>query len=250
MVSTSNTTDASAEVMSDSRAGGAVSRDGRDTAVTHPLDPTGESGDLFLADLRARRRPRLFVISGPSGVGKDTVIERLRDVYPEAHFAVTATTRPRRPGEIDGVHYIFLDPDSFAARLEEGEFLESARVYGHLYGVPKAPVRHALARGQDVIVKVDVQGAASIRQIAPNATFIFLAPESMSQLLQQLQARKTDDPEILMGRFLAAERELRRAHEFDYLVFNEPDKIDTTIKQICAIIEAEQSRIHQPEIVL
>jgi len=218
--------------------------------VIHPLDPSSESGDLFLADLRARRRPRLFVISGPSGVGKDAVVSRLRDLYPEVHFAVTATTRPRRPGEIDGIHYIFLDPDTFAARVEAGDFLEFARVYGYLYGVPKGPVRHALARGQDVIVKVDVQGAASIRQLAPKATFIFIAPESMAQLLKQLQARKTDDPEALMRRFLAAERELRHAYEFDYVVFNEFERIESAISQVCAIIDAEHSRIEQPEIVL
>jgi guanylate kinase len=224
--------------------------DGWDHTVIHPLDPSSESGDLFLADLRARRRPRIFVISGPSGVGKDAVVSRLRDVYPDVHFAVTATTRPRRPGEIDGVDYIFLDPDTFAARVEAGDFLEFARVYGHLYGVPKSPVRHALARGQDVIVKVDVQGAASIRQIAPKATFIFIAPESMAQLLKQLQTRKTDDPEELMRRFLAAERELRRAYEFDYLVFNEFERIEKAVNLVCAIIDAERSRMEQPEIVL
>src|SRR5687768_17126835 len=107
--------------------------------------PAEEHGDSFIADLRARRRPRLFVISGPSGVGKDAVIERLREQFPEIHFAVTATTRPRRPGEIDGVHYYFLDHESFLEREREGEFLESATVYDFRYGVPKTPVRHALA---------------------------------------------------------------------------------------------------------
>lgn len=224
-----------------------------DHTVTDPLDPSSQSGDQFLADLRARRRPRLFVISGPSGVGKDSVIKRLRRIYPDAHFAVTATTRPPRPGEKDGVDYIFLDPDTFAEHLAKDEFLEFARVYGYLYGVPKGPVRDALARGQDVFVKVDVQGAAHIRTIAPHATLIFLAPESMSQLLQQLRARKTDDPEVLMSRYLAAERELRQADKFDYVVFNPFDPIKKraskrTINQICSIIEAEHCRIEQPEI--
>ncbi len=228
----------------------AVGNDESDHTVTHLVDPNNLSGDRILADLRARRRPRLFVISGPSGVGKDEVIKHLRTIYPDVHLAVTATTRPRRPGEIDGVHYIFLDPDTFAARLAEGEFLESARVYGHMYGVPKGPIRDALARGQDVIVKVDVQGAASIRKIAPKATFIFLAPESMSQLLRQLQARKCDDPEVLMSRFLAAERELHHAYEFEYVVFNEFERIEKAVNQICAIIEAEHSRIEQPKIVI
>jgi guanylate kinase len=218
--------------------------------VTHPLDPVGESGDVFIADLRARRRPRLIVISGPSGVGKDTVIEHLRDAYPEAHFAVTATTRQRRPGEIDGIHYFFLDPTTFEERLAHGEFMESAVVYNHRYGVPKGPVRQALQRGQDVIIKVDVQGAATIREIVPKGIFIFLAPESMDELLQRLQSRKSDDPDILMARFMAADRELRRAREFDYVVFNERERLDRTIAQLKAIIDAEHSRVFQPEIVL
>jgi guanylate kinase len=218
--------------------------------VTHPLDPVGESGDLFIADMRARRRPRLIVISGPSGVGKDTVIERLRDAYPESHFAVTATTRPRRPGEIDGIHYFFLDSATFAERLAHGEFMESALVYNHRYGVPKGPARQALQRGQDVVIKVDVQGAATIRKLVPHGTFIFLAPESMDELLQRLQSRKSDDPDVLMARFMAADRELRRAREFDYVIFNERERLDRTIAQIAAIIDAQHHRIEQPEIIL
>jgi guanylate kinase len=222
----------------------------RGSSVTHRLDPVEESGDLFIADMRARRRPRLIVISGPSGVGKDTVIERLRDAYPEAHFAVTATTRPRRPGEIDGIHYFFLDTATFADRFAQGEFLESALVYSHRYGVPKWPVRQALQRGQDVVIKVDVQGAATIRKLVPQATFIFLAPESMDELLQRLQTRKSDDPDVLMARFMAADRELRRAREFDYIVFNERERLDRTIAHISAIIDALHHRIEQPEIIL
>jgi guanylate kinase len=218
--------------------------------VTHPLDPVGESGDLFIADLRARRRPRFVVISGPSGVGKDTVIEHLRDAYPEAHFAVTATTRPRRPGEIDGIHYFFLDPATFDERLAQGEFMETAIVYSHRYGVPKGPIRQALARGQDVIVKVDVQGATTIRELVPHGTFIFLAPESMDELLQRLQSRKSDDPDVLMARFMAADRELRHAREFEFVVFNERERLDRTIAELRSIIDAEHHRVEQPEITL
>lgn len=210
--------------------------------------PTEESGDAFIADLRARRKPRLFVISGPSGVGKDSVIEHLRDVYPDIHFAVTATTRARRPGEIDGIHYYFLDEETFKARHAEGEFIETAVVYNHHYGVPRTPVRHALKRGQDVIVKVDVQGAASIHKLAPNATYIFLAPESMTELLRRLRSRKTDDPEALMARFSAASRELLKAQEFDYVVFNEDDRLSNAIEQIGAIVAAERLRADQSEV--
>lgn len=209
--------------------------------------PTQENGDAFIADLRARRKPRLFVISGPSGVGKDSVIEHLRDRYPEIHFAVTATTRVRRPGEIDGIHYYFMDEETFLARKAEDEFIETAVVYNHHYGVPRTPVRHALQRGQDVIVKVDVQGAASIRTLAPNATYIFLAPESMTELLRRLRSRKTDDPEALMARFSAASRELLKAREFDYVVFNEVERLSSAIEQIGAILAAERLRTNQSD---
>jgi guanylate kinase len=210
--------------------------------------PTEESGDAFIADLRARRKPRLFVISGPSGVGKDSVIERLRDVYPDIHFAVTATTRARRPGEIDGVHYYFLDDETFREREADGEFLETATVYQHRYGVPRTPVRHALARDQDVIVKVDVQGASSIRALAPKATFIFMAPESMTELFRRLRSRKTDDPVALMDRFSEASRELLKAKDFNYVVFNEVERLSNAIDQIGAIIAAERLRTDQHEV--
>jgi guanylate kinase len=215
-----------------------------------PGMPAEESGDAFIADLRARRKPRLFVVSGPSGVGKDSVIEHLRDAFPEIHFSVTATTRARRPGEIDGVHYYFLDDQAFQEREAEGEFIETATVYHHRYGVPRTPVRHALARGQDVIVKVDVQGAASIKAISPNATFIFIAPESLTELLRRLRSRKTDDPDALMARFNAASRELLKAREFDYVVFNEVERLATAIEQIGAIIAAERLAAEQSEITI
>jgi guanylate kinase len=213
-------------------------------------DPTGMSADDVIADLRAGRKPRLFVISGPSGVGKDTVIERLRAVFPDVHFAVTATTRTRRPGEIDGIHYYFVPKEVFDKRIANDEFLEHAVVYDHHYGVLKEPIRHALNRGQDVIVKVDVQGAASIRKLAPNGIFIFLAPESMSELLRRLKARKTDDPDVLMERFQAASRELSSATEFDYVVFNEVEQVESAMDALCSIILAERCKIHQPELNL
>lgn len=212
--------------------------------------PTEESGDAFISDLRARRKPRLFVISGPSGVGKDSVIERLRDLYPDIHFGVTATTRARRPGEIDGIHYYFIDDETFRERESEGEFIETAEVYQHHYGVPRTPVRHALARGQDVIVKVDVQGSASIHAIAPEATYIFLAPESMTELLRRLRSRKTEDPDALMKRFSEASRELVRAREFNYIVFNEVERLSSAIEHISSIIDAERLRSYQPEITI
>lgn len=213
-------------------------------------DHLGEDADDLIGDLRALRRPRVFIISGPSGVGKDAIIEQLRGRLPEAFFAVTATTRPRRPGEIDGVHYFFLEEQDFRDRLAEGEFLESATVYGNLYGVLKSPVRAALARGQDVFVKVDVQGASEIRRLLPEAISIFLAPESAGTLLQRLKHRKTDDPAELMTRFATATRELAVASEFDYVIFNRQDQLAEALDEITAVVRAELLRTDQPEIHL
>jgi guanylate kinase len=213
-------------------------------------DYLGEDADDLIGDLRALRRPRVFIISGPSGVGKDAVIEQLRERFPEAFFAVTATTRERRPGEIDGVHYFFLGEDDFRQRLAEGEFLESATVYGNLYGVLKGPVRAALARGQDVFLKVDVQGAAEIERIIPMAVSIFLSPESAGTLLQRLKHRKTDDPAELMTRFATATRELVAANSFDYVVFNNQDRLEDALDEIAAVVRAESCRANQAEIHL
>ena len=227
-----------------------VERQARAGAGVAVGEQLGEHADGLLSNLRNVRLPHVFVISGPSGVGKDTVIELMRPLYPEAYFAVTATTRPRRPGEIDGVHYYFMDDDTFIARQADGEFLESAVVYGHHYGVPRSPIRTAIARGEDVFVKVDVQGAASIRSLVPHAVMIFLLPESMGALLQRLRSRKTDDPEALMNRFSTASRELASAADFDYVVFNESDRVERTLDTIRSIVKAEQSRVHQHEIHL
>jgi guanylate kinase len=213
-------------------------------------DHLGEDADDVIGDLRALRKPRVFIISGPSGVGKDAVIEQLRERFPDAFFAVTATTRERRPGEIDGVHYFFLTEEDFRERLADGEFLESATVYGHLYGVLKSPVRAALARGQDVFVKVDVQGAAEIERIMSGAISIFLSPESAGTLLQRLKHRKTDDAAELMNRFATASRELNAATDFDYVIFNKQDRLDEALDEISAVVRAETCRTHQAEIHL
>ena len=136
--------------------------------------------------------PLLVVISGPSGVGKDAVIAAMRGSQPGLMFAVTATTRPMRPGEVDGRDYVFLSTKRFEAMLADDGFLEHAEVYGYRYGVPRQGVRAALAGGRDVIVKIDVQGAATIREIAPDALLIFLAAPSAEELERRLRARKTD----------------------------------------------------------
>jgi guanylate kinase len=206
--------------------------------------------DELIDELRSLAKPRLIVISGPSGVGKDTVIEHMRLIHPEFVFAVTATTRQRRPGEIDGVHYFFMKREDFIDQREQGEFLESADVYGHLYGVPKDRVRNALRAGKTVVVKVDVQGAASIREMVPEGIFIFLLPPSMAELMRRLRGRKTDDPEALMSRITTASRELRAVRDFDYAVFNENERLDATLARIDAILEAENCRVIQRQVML
>lgn len=206
--------------------------------------------DEIIAELRARRPPLLLVLSGPSGVGKDTVLEAMRRAHPEIFFTVTATTRPQRPGEIDHVHYIFLTPEEFARNLAQGEFLEHAEVYGYHYGVPKSQVRRALSRGQDVLIKVDVQGAATIKELAPQGIFIFLAPPSMEELARRLRSRKTEDIDELLRRVRTAEREMEAVDRFDYVVINENDQVELTVATIEAIMTAERQRVHPRSVVL
>lgn len=207
-------------------------------------------GDTILNDLRGLARPRLVVISGPSGVGKDTVIDRMRLLYPNFFFAVTATSRPRRPGEIDGVHYHFIGREQFGQMIIASEFIESAEVYGNFYGVPRTPIREALAQGRDAVVKVDTQGAQTFRRLAPGGIFIFIAPPSIDELARRLRSRKTDSGTALARRLRTAQREIATVEHFDYVVFNESDREDETVAQIMAILTAERSRLHQPGVVL
>jgi guanylate kinase len=213
-------------------------------------DILNDRADELIDQMRRVRRPRVFVISGPSGVGKDAVIEHMRQIHPDFHYVVTATTRPRRPGEIDGVHYYFMSEEEFTSQLEQNEFLEAAQVYGNWYGVPKGRIRAALQAGKSAVVKVDVQGAATIRDMIPESVLIFLVPPSMSELLHRLKTRKTDDPDVLMKRLSTATRELAAARSFEYVIFNESDRLEETVRQISAVIEAESSRVEQQEITL
>jgi guanylate kinase len=221
-----------------------------DLAEDPGADILNERADELIDQMRRVRRPRVFVISGPSGVGKDAVIERMRELHPDFHYVVTATTRPRRPGEIDGIHYYFMSVTEFTTQLEQEEFLEAALVYGNWYGVPKGRIRSALQAGKSVVLKVDVQGSATIREMIPESVLIFLLPPSMEELLLRLKSRKTDDPDVLMQRLSTATRELAAAKSFDYVIFNESDRLNDTVRQISAVITAESSRIEQQEITI
>lgn len=188
-------------------------------------------------------RPLVVVISGPSGAGKDATIQRMRAQNTLCHFVVTVTTRERRPDEVDGVDYHFVSEAAFKQMIAEGELLEHALVYGQYKGIPKAGVRAALASGQDVIMRVDVQGAASIRKLLPQAVTVFLTAESDEELLRRLRRRRTESEAQLQQRIETARAELRRVGEFRYRVINRECALDATVETVRAIIHAEKSRV-------
>lgn len=194
--------------------------------------------------------PLLIVISGPSGVGKDTVIQRMKERQLPFHFVVTATTRPPRPNEVNGVDYIFVSHNEFAEMIEQGELLESAIVYNDYKGIPKAQVRQALASGKDVIMRVDVQGAATIRKLCPEALLIFLTIQDEEEIIRRLKERKTETREGLNLRIATARQELKRLDEFDYVVVNREFQLDETVDIIMAIIQAEHHRVKPRKVAL
>jgi len=207
-------------------------------------------GDAHITEISANQAPRVFIISGPSGVGKDSVLEKLREVYPSARYVVTATSRPMRPGEIDGIHYLFLERTEFERQIAAGDFIEHAPVYENLYGVPRRPIEEGLAAGQPVIIKVDVQGAATLRRLISHTVSIFLLPESMQSLKQRLRDRKTEPPDVLLKRFRTACEELDRVAEFEYAVFNEAGQLEKALQDIIAIVEAEHRKVVSPRAVI
>jgi guanylate kinase len=195
-------------------------------------------------------RPLVVVISGPSGVGKDETIRHMQLGGLPFHFVVTATTRPRRAGEVDGTDYHFVSMADFAEMIEAGELLEHAVVYGDYKGIPKQQVRDALASGKDVILRIDVQGARTIRQIVRDAVFIFLMADSMDELERRLLERKTEPADRLKMRIATARQEMSRVTEFDYIVVNRRDRLDKTVAIIGAIIEAEKHRVRARQTAL
>jgi len=194
--------------------------------------------------------PLLIVISGPSGVGKDTVIQHMKARQLPIHFVVTATTRPPRPNERHGVDYFFISREEFAQMIEEDELLEYAIVYGDYKGIPKQQVREALASGKDVVMRIDVQGAATVRKLVPEALLIFLTTETEEELVRRLKRRKTESAEDLKLRIATARQELKRMHEFDYVVVNREGALEETVDTIVAIITAEHHRIPHRQVSL
>ena len=192
----------------------------------------------------------LVVISGPSGVGKDSVLRRMKELGLPFRFVATMNTRARRPDEVDGVDYHFVSTETFVTMLEQGELLEHAVVYGDYKGIPKQPVREALASDQDAVLRVDVQGAATIKRIAPQAIFIFLTAGSEPELIERLSRRRTETTETLRVRIAAAREELQRIPEFDYVVVNREGHLEEAVEGVISIIRAEHCRIHPRQVTL
>lgn len=197
-----------------------------------------------------RPEPLLIVISGPSGVGKDTVIQHMKGRELPFNFVVTYTTRPPRTGEVHGVDYYFVSKDQFAEMIEKDALLEYAFVYNDYKGIPKEDVRRALASGKDVVLRIDVQGAATIRRLCPEALLIFLTTQDEDELANRLKKRKSEKQEELALRIATARQELKRINEFDYVVINREEYLDDTVDTIMAILEAEHHRVKHRKVSL
>jgi guanylate kinase len=197
-----------------------------------------------------KSNPLLIVLSGPSGVGKDSVVQRMKERGFPFHFVVTATTRGRRENETHGKDYWFVSKDEFARMIEENELIEYAIVYGDYKGIPKWEVRDALASGQDVLMRLDVQGAETVRKLAPDALLIFLTCEDEDELERRLRERKTETADSLSLRIATARKELQRIEAFDYVVVNHDFQLDDTVDKVRAIITAEHLRVRQRKVEL
>jgi guanylate kinase len=213
-------------------------------------DDGGSPSHGLTADV-GRASGLVFVISGPSGVGKDTIKACLRESKFDIGHCVTATTRPPRENEIHGVHYFFVSNEKFQAMLENGDLIEHAVVHGkHSYGIPIEGLRAGMRAGHDVLVTPDVQGAATLRALVPNTISIFIAPASLEELKLRIADPKSGRREDLDQRLKTAAVEMRRVGEFDYLIVNENGKLEQTLAQVKAIVTAERARVKPRRVVL
>lgn len=195
--------------------------------------------------------PLILILSGPSGVGKDTVVRRILRRRPENfHFVVTATTRDPRPQEVHGHDYYFVSKDEFARMIEADELLEYAVVYNDYRGIPKVNIQSALASGRDVILRVDVQGAATLRKLIPEAITVFLRTRTEQGLVERLTRRKSDTAEGLALRIATARAEMRRMEEFDFCVVNPEGDPDHAVDRILSIVDAAHCKVDQHPVVI
>lgn len=196
------------------------------------------------------RQALLFVLSAPSGTGKDTVINALKQQGMDFYVVPSVTTRAPRPGESEGNPYHFVSQETFDRLVDQGELLEHAKVHGNWYGQPRKPIRDNLAAGRDVLLKIDVKGAATIRSKVPNAIFIFLIPGSLEELAQRLAARQTETEEELQRRLADAHAELAEQHWYDYVIYNQQDHLQEAVDYLRAIMMAEHCRVHPRKFVI
>jgi len=194
--------------------------------------------------------PLLLVISGPSGIGKDAVVQALRAKYTNQHFVITMTTRPPRPCEEDGVDYFSFSREEFEHLIEAGELLEHAKVYSDYKGIPRRQVKEALESGKDVIMRLDVQGAMTIRALCSEAVLIFLTASSREEWINRLSSRCSESPEEFELRVQTAEQEFSKLDAFDYIVVNAEDQLEQTVEIIQDIITAEHHRVHPRQVSL
>ncbi len=200
------------------------------------------SGEYVPEALEQTGKPLAIVISGPSGVGKDALLERMAKAEFDHHFTITATTREPRPGEREGINHYFVSREQFLKMVDSGELLEWAQVYGNYYGVPKEQVQRALAAGKHALIRVDVQGAKRLRAILPEAVFVFISPPSESSLRTRLEERGVNSAGEMKRRLNAARREIREAPLFDYVVANKDGKLDQAVDEVRNIIRQESLR--------
>ncbi len=187
----------------------------------------------------------LFVVSGPSGAGKDTLVEGLRAQLPGLRYSISSTTRPRRPQERDATHYFFVDRATFEGQRAAGELLEWREYNGNLYGTPRDYVLGSLAEGYDVVMKPEVNGALAVKAAYPDAVLIFLVPDRFSHLRERLLARRTETNEEVARRLEIAQQEMKSIPRFDYIVVNEQDRTEQAVGDLLAILRAERFRIHR-----
>ncbi|MBN1247960.1 MAG: guanylate kinase [Anaerolineae bacterium] len=202
------------------------------------------SDDVVFDPYHRETVPLLVIISGPSGVGKDSLVERIKARGAQFRFVVTATSRPARPGERHGVDYFFVSREEFETMIARDELLEHALVYGQYKGIPKQQIREAFASGKDVLMRLDVQGAATIKRLIPDAILIFLSAASEEELIERLSRRRTESDVQLQRRVKTARQEMTTVETFDYVVINGQCQLDRAADQVLSIIEAEHHRVH------